>query len=151
MSFNYPVAVRFQCVKCGICCGDTKEKNRHILLLRTEAAQIATATLQSISEFTVDLKDKAPYSYEMKKTADGKCVFLENNCCTIYAFRPLICRFYPFELKIADSGKYTFRYTLECSGINKGPIVSKNYFRKLLRLALAKSRQIAGSKKRKLI
>ncbi len=148
MRFNYPFAVRFQCVKCGICCGDTKEKTRHILLLTAEAAQIAAATSQPISEFTVDIKDKAPYRYEMKKAKDGKCVFLENNCCTIYALRPLICRFYPFELKIADSGKYTFLYTSECSGINKGPTLSKNDFRKLLRLALAKYRQTAVSQKK---
>jgi Fe-S-cluster containining protein len=147
MNFDYPTTVRFRCTKCGICCGDTKEKTRHILLLRTEAEQIAKATLQPISEFTVKIKDKAPYSYEMKKTEDGKCVFLENNCCTIYAVRPLICRFYPFELKIAHSGKYTFLYTSECSGINKGPILSKSYFRKLFRLARAKSRQNADSKK----
>ena len=147
MSFNYPVAVRFQCVKCGICCGDTKEKTRRILLLRTEAEQIATATLQPISEFTVKIKDKAPYSYEMKKTEDGKCVFLENNCCTIYSVRPLICRFYPFELKMAHSQKYTFLYTDECSGINKGPMLNENYFRKLFRLARAKSRQTADSKR----
>ena len=147
MSFNYPVAVRFHCLKCGICCGDTKEKTRHILLLTTEAEQIATATLQPISEFTVDIKDKAPYSYELKKTEDGKCVFLKNNCCTIYNVRPLICKFYPFELKIADSGKYTFLYTSECSGINKGPTLSKKYFRKLFRLVRAKYRQPAGSKK----
>jgi Fe-S-cluster containining protein len=147
MNFDYPTTVRFRCIKCGKCCGDTKEKTRHILLLRTEAEQIAKATLQPISEFTVKIKDKAPYSYEMKKTKDGKCVFLENNCCTIYTVRPLICRFYPFELKIAHSGKYTFLYTPECSGINKGPILSKNYFRKLFRLARAKSRQTADSKK----
>ena len=146
MSFNYPVALRFQCAKCGICCGDTKEKTRHILLLRTEAEQIATATLQLISEFTVKIKDKTPYSYEMKKTKEGKCVFLDNNCCTIYSVRPLICRFYPFELKIAHDGNHTFFYTPECSGINKGPILSKIYFRKLFRLARAKSRQTADSK-----
>ena len=151
MSFNYPDAVRFQCINCGKCCGDTKEKTRHILLLRTEAEQIAMATLQPISEFTVAIKDKAPYSYEMKKTEDGKCVFLENNCCTIYTVRPLICKFYPFELKITDRGKYTFLYTPECSGINKGAMLSKNYFKKLFRLALAKSRQTPVSKKRKLI
>ena len=139
MSFNYPPAVHFQCTKCGKCCGDTKQKTRHILLLKTEAEQIATATSQPTSQFTAKIKDKAPYSYEMKKTKDGKCVFLENNRCTIYSARPLICRFYPFELKIAHSGKHTFLYTLECSGINKGPILSKNYFRKLLRLARAQT------------
>jgi Fe-S-cluster containining protein len=144
MSFNYPAAVRFQCTKCGICCGDTKQKTRHILLLKTEAEQIATTTSQPTSTFTIRIKDKAPYNYEMKKTKEGKCIFLKNNRCTIYYVRPLICRFYPFELKTAHDGKHTFLYTLECPGINKGPILSKNYFRKLLRLARA---QIADPKR----
>ena len=135
MNFNYPTTVRFQCIKCGICCGDTKEKTRHILLLKTEAEQIATATSQPTAAFTIKTKNKTPYNYEIKKTEEGKCIFLENNRCTIYATRPLICRFYPFELKIAHNGKHTFLYTNECPGINKGPILSKNYFRKLLRLA----------------
>jgi len=65
------------------CCGDAKEKPRHILLLRTETEQNATATLQPILEFTVKIKNKALYSYEMKKTEDGKCIFLENDCCSI--------------------------------------------------------------------
>jgi len=146
VNFDYPTAVRFRCIECGICCGDTKEKTRHVLLLKTEAEQIATATLQPISKFAVKIKDKAPYSYEMRKTADeGKCVFLKKNRCTIYSVRPLICRFYPFELKILNSQKYTFLYTEECPGINKGRILSENYFRKLLRLARAKTRQTADS------
>lgn len=146
MNFDYPTGVRFRCIECGICCGDTKEKTRHVLLLKTEAEQIATATLQPISKFAVKIKDKAPYSYEMRKTADeGKCVFLKKNRCTIYSVRPLICRFYPFELKILNSQKYTFLYTEECPGINKGQILSENYFRKLLRLARAKTRQTADS------
>jgi Fe-S-cluster containining protein len=148
VNFDYPATVRFRCIKCGICCGDTKEKTRHILLLRTEAEQIATATLQSISKFAVKHKGKAPYSYEMKKrTKDGKCVFLENNCCTIYSLRPLICRFYPFELKNAQSGKYSFLYTDECPGINTGRMLNEEYFRKMFRLARAKYRQNAHSNK----
>jgi Fe-S-cluster containining protein len=139
MSFNYPAAVHFQCTKCGICCGDTKQKTRHILLLKTEAEQIATTTTQPTSTFTTKIKDKAPYSHEMKKTKEGKCIFLKNNRCTIYTTRPLICRFYPFELKTAHNGKHTFLYTTECPGINKGSMLSKNYFRKLLRLAHAQT------------
>jgi hypothetical protein len=139
MNFNYPTAVRFQCIKCGICCGDTKEKTRHILLLKTEAEQIATTTSQQTSKFTIKINNKAPYTYKMKKTKNGKCIFLKNNRCTIYTARPLICRFYPFELKTAHRGKHTFLYTTECPGINKGPMLSKNYFRKLLRLARAQT------------
>jgi len=141
MNFDYPTAVHFRCIKCGICCGNTREKIRHVLLLRTEAEQIAAATLQSISEFAVKVEDRVPYSYEMRKTAeDGKCVFLENNHCTIYSLRPLICRFYPFELKIAGNRKHEFLYTDECLGIGKGKMLGENYFRKMFKLARAKAR-----------
>jgi Fe-S-cluster containining protein len=146
VNFDYPSTVRFHCAKCGICCGDTKEKTRHVLLLRTEAEQIAKTTSQPISKFAVKIRNKMPYTYEMKKTAeDGKCVFLENNRCTIYPLRPLICRFYPFELKISQGGKYKFLFTEECPGINKGRMLSEAYFRKMFRLAYAKYRQTADS------
>lgn len=152
MNFEYPTTVRFYCTKCGICCGDTKEKTRHILLLRTEAEQIAKTTSQPISKFAVKINDKAPrarYTYEMKKTAeDAKCVFLQHNRCTIYSLRPLICRFYPFELRMTHGGKYKFLFTEECPGINKGRILSEGYFRKMLRLAHAKHKQTADSNRK---
>jgi len=147
VNFDYPTAVRFHCIKCGICCGDTKEKNRHVLLLRTEAEQIAKTTLQPISKFAVKIKDRTPYSYEMKKSEDGKCVFLEEDRCTIYSLRPLICRFYPFELKVLRNQKYTFLYTEECPGINKGRLLSGSYFKRMFQLARAKFRLLAGSKR----
>jgi Fe-S-cluster containining protein len=141
MSFDYPHAVRFKCTKCGICCGNTQEKARHILLLNREAEQIAVATRQPISEFATKIEDKAPYGYEMKKAAgNGKCVFLKNNYCTIYSLRPLICRFYPFELKTTANQKHEFLYTDECPSIGKGKTLSKNYFDKLFQLARAKTK-----------
>jgi Fe-S-cluster containining protein len=141
--------MRFRCKKCGICCGDTKEKTRHVLLLSSEAEQIAKVTMQSISKFAVKIEDRAPYSYEMKKRAeDGKCIFLENNRCTIYSLRPLICRFYPFELKMPQSRKYMFFFTEECPGINKGRMLGENYFRKLFELARVKHRQTVDSDRR---
>jgi Fe-S-cluster containining protein len=142
MNFDYPHAVRFLCIECGKCCGDTKQKTRHVLLLKTEAEQISATTLRLISDFAVKIKGKAPYSYEMRKTAeDGQCIFLENNHCSIYSLRPLICRFYPFELKNSENQRYEFLFTAECPGINKGKMLNENYFRKLFRLARVKSSQ----------
>lgn len=150
VNFDYPAALRFRCTKCGICCGDTKEKIRRILLLSTEAEQIATAISQQISEFAVKTEGKAPYSYEVKKTAEnGKCVFLENNRCTIYPLRPLICRFYPFELKSATHKKHQFLYTNECPSIGKGKTLSKNYFEELFQLARTKTKAQCRSKDKK--
>jgi Fe-S-cluster containining protein len=101
--------------------------------------------MQPISKFAVKIMSKAPYSYEMKKRESGKCVFLENDRCTIYPLRPLICRFYPFELKTSNSKKPAFLYTKECPSINKGQLLNKDYFRKMFRLARAKSKQSSVS------
>mgnify|MGYP001375971991 CR=1 FL=1 len=141
MNFEYPTTLRFHCTKCGICCGDAKEKTRLILLLKAEAEQIAKATAKPISEFATKTA-KTPYVYEMKKTApEGKCLFLENNRCTIYPLRPLICRFYPFELKTSQGGKYKFLFTKECPGINHGRMLNVAYFRKMLLLAHERHRR----------
>jgi Fe-S-cluster containining protein len=143
--FSYPISVRFRCIRCGICCGDTKDKNRHVLLFKTEVEQIAKAKGRQIFNFAVKIEDNAPYSYEMKKRKDGKCVFFKNNRCTIYSLRPLICRFYPFELKDMHNRKYTFLYTNECPGINKGQVLNEDYYRMMFLLAYGKFRSPADS------
>ena len=135
MSFSYPRNVRFKCVRCGICCGDTSEKARHILLLEEEANSIARFTKRPIPDFAAKLAGNEPYAYEMKKaTAEGRCVLLKENRCGIYSRRPLICRFYPFGLETNQKQK-TFYFTNECPGIGKGKIMQENDFQKLLVLA----------------
>ena len=141
--FNYPISVRFRCIRCGICCGDTKDKSRHVLLLKNEVEQIAKATGRQIFNFAAKIEDNAPYSYKMKKRKNGKCVFLENNRCTIYSSRPLICRFYPFELQVSQDRKYQFLFTKECPGIMRGRMLSERYFRKMFSLAHAKFKQVS--------
>jgi Fe-S-cluster containining protein len=139
MNFDFPHDVRFKCVRCGICCGDTPAKTRHILLLKTEAKQISNSTKMAIGEFALEIEGKEPYSYEMIKTVkESKCIFLKEKICTIYAKRPLICRFYPFELKAIESRKHKFAHTDECPGIGKGRTLKHEYFLKLLRLAACK-------------
>ena len=136
--FDYPAAVQFECTRCAICCGDTLKKVRHVLLLSPEARLIAAETSQKISDFAVKIRGRAPYSYEMKKTKDGKCVFLEKCHCCIYSLRPLVCRFYPFELKTMVEEKQAFLFTDECPGLGRGKKLRKSHFRKLFQLAQAK-------------
>jgi Fe-S-cluster containining protein len=107
--------------------------------LDSEAEAISAETRLPIKEFAKQVPDKTPYIYEMKKSADGKCFFLKNNQCCIYAHRPLICRFYPFELKFSqERGTHIFDFTTECPGIGKGKTQSKADFEELFRLAQAR-------------
>jgi Fe-S-cluster containining protein len=136
LSFSYPKNVHFQCTKCALCCGDTKKRTRHILLLKKEAERISEATFKPVEEFSAQIEDHDSYVYEMKKTKkEGKCFFLKEDLCTIYAFRPLICRFYPLQLKIIEDGKYRFSYTTECPGIGQGEKLQESYFENLFQQA----------------
>ena len=133
MSFNYPKGVCFQCIRCALCCGDTETRIRHILLLEIEAKQISEAVSKPIKDFAKKVEGYKPYFYEMQKTAkEGKCVFLKGNHCAIYASRPLVCRFYPFELRATKNGSFEFLYTEECQGIGRGQQLKKSYFEGLL-------------------
>ena len=72
----------------------------------------------------------------MKKSGEGKCVFLKDTHCSIYPLRPLICMFYPFELKFNENKEsHSFDFTFECPGINQGKLLHKADFEKLFAAA----------------
>ena len=131
--FIYPEKVDFSCNGCAICCKNTEYKVRKILLLKIEAKKISKKTLIDIDNFSEKIEKYEPYAYEMKKTKDGRCVFLRGNLCRIYKIRPLICRFYPFKLENLSDNRYRFTYTNECPSIGKGPPLKKAYFKKMFR------------------
>lgn len=134
--FNHPVNLRFECSKCGLCCGDTEKNTRHILLLKDEAEKIVFQTGQLTNVFAVEAAGNNPYVYEMKKSSEGKCIFLKDNQCSIYPERPLVCIFYPFELKFnTDKDTHVFTFTFECPAINQGKLLEKDYFKKLFKIA----------------
>jgi Fe-S-cluster containining protein len=135
LEFDYPRKVRFKCEKCALCCGDTEDRIRRILLLEIEAKNISKKTHKSVNSFAEKVEGFEPYIYVMKKAENRKCVFLKDDLCTIYQARPLICRFYPFELK-EENHKHIFAYTDECPAIGKGPCLEKGYFEKLFKASL---------------
>ncbi len=142
MRFDFPKNVAFECSRCGLCCGDTSAKKRHILLLKADAERLTSFLNRGISTFSVKTSDKHSYIYEMQKSPDGKCILLNNNQCSAYEARPLICRFYPFELSSRADGSYSFQATEECPGVIRcddlscdKKLVDAKYFKKLLELA----------------
>jgi Fe-S-cluster containining protein len=134
MPFKYPKDICFECSRCALCCGDTKNRKRSILLLDIESGRISQKTSKTPDEFAEEVEGFEPYVYRMKKTSDGRCVFLKNNLCSIYEIRPLICRFYPFQLRSIGANKYVFECTDECPGIGKGPKLKREFFEKLFKV-----------------
>jgi Fe-S-cluster containining protein len=137
MPFKYPRNIRFECSRCALCCGDTKNRKRSILLLQIESGCISQKTSKTLDEFAEKVEGFEPYVYRMKKNSDGKCVFLKNNLCSIYGIRPLICRFYPFQLRSIGTNKFVFECTNECPGIGKGRKLKREFFEKLFKVLKA--------------
>jgi Fe-S-cluster containining protein len=102
-----------------------------ILLLKSEAEKTSRKTLKNLDEFAEQIEGQEPYAYLMRKTFDGRCVFLKDNLCAIYEIRPLICKFYPFKLDNLGKNRYAFTYTEECLGIGSGPKLKKEFFNTL--------------------
>ena len=141
MRFTFPKDVRFECNRCAQCCGDTETKPRMILLLKNEAERISRKTSKRLDEFAERIVGQEPYVYLMRKTFDGKCVFLKDNLCAVYEMRPLICRFYPFKLDNLGNNRYAFTYTEECPGIGSGPQLKRRFFDTLFAEFMASMRQ----------
>jgi len=103
-------------------------------MLTVEAERISDETSMVIEEFAEKIRGHEPYVYVVRKRTDGKCVFLDNNSlCTVYQVRPLVCRFYPFELKDLGNDEYVFAYTRECPCIGNGPELRRSHFEKLFK------------------
>jgi uncharacterized protein len=131
ISFEYPRGVSFICQKCSQCCSDTKDKERNILLLKTDVECISNETFLNINEFAKEISGFEPYRFHMRKIEEGKCFFLKDNRCSIYKIRPLICRFYPFQLQNIGKNKYAFSHTPNCNGIGKGAQLNRSFFENL--------------------
>jgi Fe-S-cluster containining protein len=118
---------------------DTRTHVRRVFLLKEEAKHISTVSRKPAEEFTVEVVGHEPYACEMKKTLeDKKCIFLDGDSCRIYAVRPLVCRFYPFQLSKGKGQKYSFSVTAECPGVGRGEILKKAFFEDLFRQACKK-------------
>jgi Fe-S-cluster containining protein len=105
-------------------------------MLESEAQEIQEKTGIKHEEFCFEIAGKQPYVFEMKKPLEGKCFFLKPEGCSIYGFRPMICRFYPFDLKFdEDQQKYVFTATAECPALNQGKLLTQLDFKQLFWLA----------------
>lgn len=120
---NIIMDVGFSCDMCAKCC--TRVFNGHVLLLDDEAARIKDrypAALEPVPFF--DFCDQegtfyvSGYTIRTVKDKVGSCWFLERGRCTVYEFRPRVCRIYPYMLhrEPDESGRVDWR---QISGLNQ--------------------------------
>lgn len=120
--------VSFKCTICADCCRDVPGHRRRILALESEVAEIEEASGLGRAEFCKRSGRGDLYEYRMKKPG-GRCFFLgADKLCGIYPKRPLVCRFFPFEL----TGNGEWKVSNKCEGLGCGSPVPAGHFRKLV-------------------
>lgn len=140
---HHPEDIRWRCIRCHACCGDTEQHIRHIRLLEAEVQAISGLTVRDPKSFCIPANGFEPFKFEMCKRTSGNCIFLEGDSCAIYEGRPLTCRFYPFFLEEPSEGTFKFGLTSEkCSGLGQGPLLRTEFFLALLETASKKIRSV---------
>jgi hypothetical protein len=96
----------FSCRMCGECCIQVSENSNLVMVNAPEIRKIMEGTGLSWEEVAepypeileTDTGESFTFGWCLKRKGD-RCRFLDENCrCSIYEFRPLICRTYPFML-----------------------------------------------------
>ena len=115
--------MRFSCRQCSFCCSGSPG----LVLLGEEDLLALTEGLgmdkdRFIETFcrSIDL-GSGPFLC-LKEKADYDCIFLETGACSVYDFRPIQCRTYPFWDEIVENEKTWAREATSCPGIGKGPL-----------------------------
>lgn len=104
------------CVGRFDCCCNCKEIDMPILL-PFEVEAIATKTKKSVDSFS---KKLTAHLHQMKRRDDkeeNECIFFVNNQCSIYQYRPLDCRMFPFDFKEIDGEYWVVYYNKVCHAI----------------------------------
>lgn len=115
--------LRFKCQRCAtFCCklGGPRLSSKDIEQLKK--AGLSTA------EF-LDATNEC-----LKNTVSGSCVLLKFDSqkqlyeCTVYPYRPALCRLYPFDIEKAGSDRFVLKL-LPCNGITRrhGAIIDERF------------------------
>jgi Fe-S-cluster containining protein len=115
--------LRFKCLRCAtFCCklGGPKLSSKDVKQL--EKAGLTRAEFLD------------PVNGRLKSTVSGSCVFLKFDSqkqlyeCTVYPYRPAMCRLYPFHIEKTSSDKLVLKL-LPCKGINRhlGAIIDERF------------------------
>lgn len=121
----YEKRLRFKCQRCAVfCCklGGPKLSERDIQHLK----QIRS----NASEF-LDIHGR------LRDKEDGSCIFLkfdverEVHECSVYDYRPALCRIYPFHVEKSSPNSYTLKLIPCCNGLNTkdGELVNENFIK----------------------
>ena len=118
----YQAGLRFECTRCGNCCGGAPG---YVWVSTTEITQIADYRGLIREQFERQHVRRIGLAYSLLERENGDCEFLIRGAdgltgCAIHAVRPLQCRTWPFWESNLQSRRCWDATRKHCPGINRG-------------------------------
>jgi len=116
----YRDGLRFECTRCGRCCGGAPG---FVWVTEQEITALARRFGVSEADFRRRYTRRVDgYGTALTETDDFDCVFLDHadGLCTVYEDRPRQCRTYPFWDKVLASPATWEIEAKHCPGIDEG-------------------------------
>ena len=131
----YGRGLRFSCIRCSACC---RYESGFVFLTENDVSTLTAALNMKYKEFTKAYCRWVPSAngndqLSLREKTNKDCIFWKEGC-TVYQARPLQCQSYPFWKYILESDLSWKQAALECPGINKGDLHSRESIEKWLTL-----------------
>ncbi|GHV20990.1 zinc/iron-chelating domain-containing protein [Planctomycetales bacterium] len=113
----YRDGLQFTCVACGNCC---RGRDGYVWISEDEVAMLAPTQKLTVENFYRKFARQVCGQLALIDNEDGDCIFLTNNQCSVYEFRPRQCRTFPWWDSLLTSPEKWRENPNNCPGINHG-------------------------------
>ena len=140
----YAGGLRFSCQRCSNCC---RHSAGFVFLTEKDLDRLLTATRLDLQTFLRrycrEVNLSGIHRLSLKEQTNYDCIFWEKDGCSVYRYRPMQCRSYPFWSGNMVSLRSWQRLHGSCPGVDRGRMHSQREIESWLRKAEA-SRFIAS-------
>jgi Fe-S-cluster containining protein len=128
----YRDGLRFECTLCGKCCSG---EAGYVWVSVDEARALAEGLGMGLDDFGRRYLRRVGQRYSLTEDAQSRrCVFLDDNRCSVHELRPSQCRCFPFwSQNLKDRTAWNEAAT-QCEGINTdAPLIDADTIDRLRR------------------
>jgi Fe-S-cluster containining protein len=132
----YDEGLRFTCVRCSNCC---RHSPGYVFLIRKDVKRLLVATgldLKAFQErYLREVNLSGIHRISLKEKPNYDCIFWQKDGCSVYRYRPMQCRSYPFWSGNLVSPHAWEQLKSSCPGVGVGRVHSRREIERWLRKA----------------
>ena len=125
----YSKGLRFECQRCGNCCGGapgTVRVTDEEILALAEYLGLVEEEFRERYTRRAHLEQRA-----LREKSSYECIFYNKSTgCAVYARRPRQCRTWPFWRAVVCTPERWEEDAKQCPGMNKGPLHTRQYIQR---------------------